>query len=61
MGLHHRKFPIYGVQFHPKLLLLTEYGHELLKNFTEICRGWWGKRKTKVYRLDSTKKAEDIS
>ena len=46
MGLHHRKFPIYGVQFHPEAVL-TEYGHELLKNFTEICRGWWGKHENR--------------
>ena len=46
MGLHHRKFPIYGVQFHPEAVL-TEYGHELLKNFTEICRGWWRKHENK--------------
>lgn len=46
MGLHHREFPIYGVQFHPEAVL-TEYGHELLKNFTEICRGWWGKHENK--------------
>ena len=46
MGLHHRKFPIYGVQFHPEAVL-TEYGHELLRNFTEICRGWWGKHENR--------------
>ncbi len=37
MGLHHRKFPIFGVQFHPEAIL-TQYGHELLKNFVKICK-----------------------
>lgn len=41
MALHHRDFPVYGVQFHPEAVL-TEYGHELLKNFAAICREWRG-------------------
>lgn len=40
MGLKHREFPIYGVQFHPEAIL-TEYGHELLANFKSICERWW--------------------
>lgn len=39
MALHHRTLPIYGVQFHPEAVL-TQYGHELLENFMEICRRW---------------------
>lgn len=39
MGIRHRELPVYGVQFHPEAVL-TEYGHELLKNFVEICREW---------------------
>lgn len=41
-AISHRKFPVYGVQFHPEAVL-TQYGHELLKNFIEICENWWGK------------------
>lgn len=40
MGLSHRTQPIYGVQFHPEAVL-TEYGHEILNNFTKLCRKWW--------------------
>ena len=32
MGIKHKKFPVEGVQFHPEAIL-TEHGHQLLKNF----------------------------
>lgn len=35
MGIQHTEFPIYGVQFHPEAIL-TEYGHELIKNFITL-------------------------
>ncbi|MGN0334597.1 MAG: anthranilate synthase component II [Lachnospiraceae bacterium] len=40
MAVSHRKMPVYGVQFHPEAVL-TEYGHELMGNFVQICREWW--------------------
>jgi anthranilate synthase component 2 len=32
MGVRHRELDVEGVQFHPESIL-TECGHELLKNF----------------------------
>jgi len=37
MGIRHKKYLIEGVQFHPEAEL-TEYGHELLRNFVKMCR-----------------------
>ena len=35
MGLRHREYPTYGVQFHPESIL-TEHGYTMLKNFLEV-------------------------
>jgi anthranilate synthase/aminodeoxychorismate synthase-like glutamine amidotransferase len=37
MGIRHRTFDVEGVQFHPEAIL-TEQGHELLRNFLETRR-----------------------
>ncbi len=34
MGVRHKEFAVEGVQFHPESIL-TEHGHDLLKNFLE--------------------------
>jgi anthranilate/para-aminobenzoate synthase component II len=35
MAIQHRKYPVYGVQFHPESVL-THCGHQLLKNFIAL-------------------------
>jgi len=35
MGIEHKEYPTYGLQFHPESILTTS-GHQLLKNFLEI-------------------------
>lgn len=37
MGIRHKEFNIHGVQFHPEAVL-TECGHEILKNFIDSCK-----------------------
>jgi anthranilate synthase/aminodeoxychorismate synthase-like glutamine amidotransferase len=39
MSISHKKFPVYGVQFHPEAVL-TEYGHNLIHNYIKICKEW---------------------
>src|SRR5271167_3798121 len=38
MGMRHRDFPVFGVQFHPESIA-SQHGHRLLANFLAIARG----------------------
>jgi anthranilate/para-aminobenzoate synthase component II len=35
MALQHKKYKVHGIQFHPESIM-TEYGHQMLKNFVEL-------------------------
>jgi anthranilate synthase component 2 len=35
MGLQHREYPIFGVQFHPESIA-SEHGHDILRNFLKL-------------------------
>jgi anthranilate synthase component 2 len=37
MGVRHKEFLVEGVQFHPESIL-SEQGHQLLKNFLDMSR-----------------------
>lgn len=39
MAISHKEFPLYGVQFHPEAVL-TEYGHEMVRNFIDLSKEW---------------------
>jgi len=36
MGIRHKKFPLYGLQFHPESIL-TKDGKKILSNFLDLC------------------------
>ncbi len=37
MGVQHREYPLYGVQFHPESIA-SQHGHAILKNFLDLSR-----------------------
>lgn len=37
MAIHHKEYPVFGVQFHPESILTPE-GKTIIQNFLEICK-----------------------
>ena len=37
MAMHHKTYPVYGVQFHPESIL-TEFGADIVRNFIAIAK-----------------------
>lgn len=35
MAIHHKKLPVYGIQFHPESFM-SEYGDEIMRNFLQV-------------------------
>jgi len=44
MGVHHRDYPIHGVQFHPESIL-TRHGKDILTNFLRMADDYHAKKK----------------
>ncbi len=40
MGVRHKTWPQWGVQFHPESIC-SEYGRQVLVNFAQLTRTWW--------------------
>jgi len=36
MGVQHRRYPMYGIQFHPESVLTGEHGRTILNNFARL-------------------------
>ncbi len=39
MAVSHKEYPVFGVQYHLEAVM-TKYGHEILRNFTNIATQW---------------------
>jgi anthranilate synthase/aminodeoxychorismate synthase-like glutamine amidotransferase len=44
MGVHHKAYPIHGVQFHPESIL-TRHGKDLLSNFLNLAKEYHAKKR----------------
>ncbi|MHC1728188.1 MAG: aminodeoxychorismate/anthranilate synthase component II [Syntrophobacteraceae bacterium] len=50
MGIKHRSWPVFGIQFHPESFM-SQYGIELVHNFLQI-QQWWQAPELTMYGID---------
>lgn len=61
MGLHHKKLPLWGVQFHPESIA-SEHGDKIVRNFLDLAEEYLSSRKSgKAFRANTGPEATGSS
>ena len=60
MAMHHRRCPIFGVQFHPESIA-SQHGHRILANFLAIARGSNAPARGRLSRTRVSQRPQTVS